>query len=128
MNTSDKETQLLYTQMYASILFIITNTISIILTYNNIKKHENKKRLFTSDTEHEITIINRVIITILVIIFTYINYKFYEISKFKNNSNLQRKEFFASILALIAGFILLYTTIKSVNNDTNDINPNTPIL
>lgn len=128
MNINDKETQLLYTQMYASILFIITNTISIILTYNNIKKHENKKRLFTSDTEHEITIINRVIITILVIIFTYINYKFYEISKFKNNSNLQRKEFFASILALIAGFILLYTTIKSVNNDTNDINPNTPIL
>ncbi len=128
MNINDKETQLLYTQMYASILFIITNTISIILTYNNIKKHENKKRLFTSDTEHKITIINRVIITILVIIFTYINYKFYEISKFKNNSNLQRKEFFASILALIAGFILLYTTIKSVNNDTNDINPNTPIL
>lgn len=128
MNINDKETQLLYTQMYASILFIITNIISIILTYNNIKKHENKKRLFTSDTEHEITIINRVIITILVIIFTYINYKFYEISKFKNNSNLQRKEFFASILALIAGFILLYTTIKSVNNDTNDINPNTPIL
>lgn len=128
MNINDKETQLLYTQMYASILFIITNTISIILTYNNIKKHENKKRLFTSDTEHEITIINRVIITILVIIFTYINYKFYEISKFKNNSNLQKKEFFASILALIAGFILLYTTIKSVNNDTNDINPNTPIL
>ena len=128
MNINDKETQLLYTQMYASILFIIANTISIILTYNNIKKHENKKRLFTSDTEHKITIINRVIITILVIIFTYINYKFYEISKFKNNSNLQRKEFFASILALIAGFILLYTTIKSVNNDTNDINPNTPIL
>lgn len=128
MNINDKETQLLYTQMYASILFIITNTISIILTYNNIKKHENKKRLFTSDTEHKITIINRVIITILVIIFTYINYKFYEISKLKNNSNLQRKEFFASILALIAGFILLYTTIKSVNNDTNDINPNTPIL
>ena len=128
MNINDKETQLLYTQMYASRLFIITNTISIILTYNNIKKHENKKRLFTSDTEHKITIINRVIITILVIIFTYINYKFYEISKFKNNSNLQRKEFFASILALIAGFILLYTTIKSVNNDTNDINPNTPIL
>ena len=128
MNINDKETQLLYTQMYASILFIITNTISIILTYNNIKKHENKKRLFTSDTEHKITIINRVIITILVIIFTYINYKFYEISKFKNNSNLQRKEFFASILALIAGFILLYTTIKSVNNDTNDINPNTPVL
>lgn len=128
MNINDKETQLLYTQMYASILFIITNIISIILTYNNIKKHENKKRLFTSDTEHEITIINRVIITILVIIFTYINYKFYEISKLKNNSNLQRKEFFASILALIAGFILLYTTIKSVNNDTNDINPNTPIL
>lgn len=128
MNINDKETQLLYTQMYASILFIITNTISIILTYNNIKKHENKKRLFTSDTEHKITITNRVIITILVIIFTYINYKFYEISKLKNNSNLQRKEFFASILALIAGFILLYTTIKSVNNDTNDINPNTPIL
>lgn len=128
MNINDRETQLLYIQMYASILFIITTIVSIILTYDNIKKHENKKRLFTSDTEHNIIITNRLIITVLVVVFTYINYKFYEISKLKNNSDLQRKEFFASILALIAGFILLYTTIKSVNDDTNDINPNTPIF
>ena len=128
MNISDRETQLLYIQMYASILFIITTIISIILTYDNIKKHENKKRVFTSDTEHNVIITNRLIITVLVVVFTYINYEFYEISKLKNDSNLQRKEFFASILALIAGFILLYTTIKSVNDDTNDINPNTPIF
>ena len=128
MNTGDRETQLLYIQMYASILFIITTIVSIILTYDNIKKHENKKRLFTSDTEHNVIIANRLIITISVVVFTYINYEFYEISKLKNNSNLQRKEFFASILALIAGFILLHTTIKSVNDDTNDINPNTPIF
>ena len=128
MNTGDRETQLLYIQMYASILFIITTIVSIILTYDNIKKHENKKRLFTSDTEHNVIIANRLIITILVVVFTYINYEFYEISKLKNNSNLQRKELFASILALIAGFILLYTTIKSVYNDETFGDIDTPLI
>lgn len=128
MNNNKKETQLLYIQMYGSILFIITIIVSTILTYNNIKKNNNEKRIFSEYTENEINLTNRIVITILVIIFTYINYCFYQINKQKNKSNLAKQELIASILTLISGFILLNTTIKSIENNTNNINTNTPIF
>ncbi len=128
MNNNKKETQLLYIQMYGSILFIITIIVSTILTYNNIKKNNNEKRIFSEYTENEINLTNRIVITILVIIFTYINYCFYQINKQKNKSNLSKQELIASILTLISGFILLNTTIKSIENNTNNINTNTPIF
>ena len=128
MNTNQKETQLLYLQVYASIILIISTIISTILTNNNIKKHENKQTIFSPKPESKVTITNRVILTILVIIFTYINYKFYEINKDTKKSNIQKNEFIASILTLIAGFILLYTTIKSEKENNQNTNPNTPIL
>lgn len=128
MNNNKKETQLLYIQMYGSILFIITIIVSTILTYNNIKKNNNEKKIFSEYAENEINLTNRIVITILVIIFTYINYCFYQINKQKNKSNLSKQELIASILTLISGFILLNTTIKSIENNTNNINTNTPIF
>lgn len=128
MNTNQKETQLLHLQIYASIILIISTIISAILTNNNIKKHENKQTIFSQKTESKVTIANRVILTVLVIVFTYINYKFYEINKETKKSNIQKDEFIASILTLIAGFILLYTTIKSEKENNQNTNPNTPIL
>ncbi len=128
MNNNQKETQLLYIQIYASIIFIITILLSIILTYNNIKKKKDCA-FFSKFLENNLTIINRIIITFLVIVFTYINYEFYLISKQKNNrDNLQRDEFIASIMTLIAGFILLYTTIKSVYNDETFGDIDTPLI
>ena len=91
MNNNKKETQLLYIQMYGSILFIITIIVSTILTYNNIKKNNNEKKIFSEYTENEINLTNRIVITILVIIFTYINYCFYQINKQKNKSNLSKQ-------------------------------------
>ena len=128
MRINEKETQLLYIQMYASIILIITTITSTILTYNNIKKKEMGKSIFKNQLTNNITILNRIVITILIIIFTYINYEFYEISKIKNKSNLQSKELFASILTLISGFILLYTTTESIKEENQNINPNTPIF
>ena len=120
MNNNKKETQLLYIQMYGSILFIITIIVSTILTYNNIKKNNNEKKIFSEYTENEINLTNRIVITILVIIFTYINYCFYQINKQKNKSNLSKQELIASILTLISGLILLNTTIKSIEDNINN--------
>ena len=128
MNNNKKETQLLYIQMYGSILFIITIIVSTILTYNNIKKNNNEKKIFSEYTENEINLTNRIVITILVIIFTYINYCFYQINKQKNKRNLSKQELIASILTLISGLILLNTTIKSIEDNINNINTNTPIF
>ena len=128
MNNNQKETQLLYIQIYASIIFIITILLSIILTYNNIKKM-NSCPFFSKFLENNLTIINRIIITFLVIVFTYINYQFYLISKQKNNrNNIEKNEFIASIITLIADFILLYTTIKSVYNDETFGDIDTPLI
>ena len=128
MNTSNKEKELLYLQSYASIVFIITIFVSLILTINNIKKQNNTKRFFSTKTENQINYINRIIITILAITFTYINYSFYEISKQKNNVTIQKDEYIASILTLVAGFILLYTTTQSIKNNVNSPNIDSPLI
>lgn len=128
MNTSNKEKELLYLQSYASIVFIITIFVSLILTINNIKKQNNTKRFFSTKTENQINYINRIIITILAITFTYINYSFYEISKQKNNVTIQKDEYIASILTLVAGFILLYTTTESIKNNVNSPNIDSPLI
>lgn len=128
MNTRNKEKELLYLQSYASIAFIITIFVSLILTINNIKKQNNTKNFFSQKTENQINYINRIIITILAITFTYINYSFYEISKQKNNVTIQKDEYIASILTLVAGFILLYTTTQSIKNNVNSPNIDSPLI
>ena len=128
MNTTKQETQLLYLQICTSLLFIIAVIISIILTYNNVLKNKNQTPLFNDNKENQITLTNRVILTILTIIFTYINYKFYIISKQKNKGTYQKEELIASILTLIASFILLYTTTESIKNNSQTTNTDTPLI
>ena len=124
MNINSEEKELLYLQIVGSITFIITISISIILTYNNILGINNKRKLFDQKKENSITIINRFTITIVAILFTYISYKFYKINKRTNTTEISKKELTASIFALISAFILLNTTIENIkrkrdNNDTN---------
>lgn len=128
MDINTKEKELLYVQSYASVIFIITIFVSLILTINNIKKQNNTKKLFDNETENQINFINRIIITILAITFTYINYNFYEISKQRNNVTIQKDEYIASLLTLIAGFILLYTTVQSIKNNMESLNIDSPLI
>ena len=128
MESNNKETQLLTLQIYASFFFIIAVIISIILTYNNILKRTQNKSLFNNQSENTITLLNRIALTIIAIIFTYINYGFFKISKEKNKGTLQKEELIASILTLIAAFILLYTTVESIINNTENTNSDTPLI
>lgn len=128
MKTNDEEIKLLYAQLYGSIIFIISIIISTILTYNSILKQTEGKTIFKSKTENEITLINRIVLTILAIIFTYINFLFFKVGKEKNKDIVQKEELYASILALITAFILLSTTIKSIKTNTNNPDINTPII
>lgn len=128
MESNYKETQLLTLQIYASFFFIIAVIISIILTYNNILKRTQNKSLFSNQNENTITLLNRIALTIIAIIFTYINYGFFKISKEKNKGTLQKEELIASILTLIAAFILLYTTVESIINNTENTNSDTPLI
>lgn len=129
MNNFDKkQLNLLYYQFYGSVIFIITIIISTILTYNNILKLKNEKTLLNTTSEKFITLINRIILTLITIVFTYINYGFYLLSKQKKEATVQEEELLASILTLIAGFLLLDTTLKNINKRNEPENTNTPII
>lgn len=127
MNNSSEEKDLLYLQVFGSIVFIITIIISIILTINNIERINKKKPFFSQKQENNISLTNRLIITTIAIIFTYISYKFYEINKV-NNDEISKKEFTASIFALISSLILLKTTIENIKRKSGDNDINISII
>ena len=127
MKKSSEEKDLLYLQIFGSIIFIITIIVSIILTYNNIERTDKKKPLFNQKQENNISLTNRLIITTIATIFTYISYKFYEINKEKNDK-ISKKELIASIFALISSLILLKTTIENIKRKSGDNDINIPII
>ena len=127
MKKKSEEKDLLYLQIFGSIVFIITIIVSIILTYNNIERMDKKKPLFNQKQENNISLTNRLIITTIATIFTYISYKFYEINKEKNDK-ISKKELIASIFALISSLILLKTTIENIKRKSGDNDINIPII
>lgn len=127
-NFNQKQKDLLITQFYASVIFIITIIVSTILTYNNILKLQNKKPIFTKNKEKIAIFTNRISLTIIAITFTYINYGFYLLNKQNKKATIQKEELIASILTLIAGLILLDSTIKSLKQTNEPLNIDTPIF
>lgn len=127
-NFNQKQKDLLITQFYASVIFIITIIVSTILTYNNILKLQNKKPIFTKRKEKIAIFTNRISLTIIAITFTYINYGFYLLNKQNKKATIQKEELIASILTLIAGLILLDSTIKSLKQTNEPLNIDTPIF
>lgn len=127
MNNTNEEKDLLYLQIFGSLIFIITITVSIILTYNNIERIDKKRPLFNQKQENNISLTNRLVITTIAIVFTYISYKFYEINKEKNDE-ISKKELTASIFALISSLILLKTTIENIKRKSGDNDISIPII
>lgn len=127
MDNKTEQKELLYLQISGSIVFIITIIVSIILTINNIERIDKKKTIFDQKQENNISLTNRLIITTIAIVFTYISYKFYEINK-ENNDEISKKELTASIFALISALILLKTTIENIKRKSGDNDINIPII
>lgn len=128
MNTNSEEKNLLYLQIIGSITFIITISVSIILTINNINKIEYKKAIFNQKDENDISLTNRLVITTVAVLFTYISYKFYEKNKSSKNQDISQKELIASVLALISALILLSTTIENIKRKSQNADINIPII
>ena len=121
----EKEEQLLNLDILASIIFIGTIIVSIFLTYNE-KKNLYNEPLIKNKTAKKINITNRVIASILVITFFYINFSNYKIAKEKGKDlkyfNLQMV---ASTFTLIASFFVLYIVVSDRATQTSSIeNPN----
>ena len=54
MTTNNEEKELLYLQIFGSIIFIITISVSIILTINNIENMNQKKPILNQKQENQI--------------------------------------------------------------------------
>ena len=87
-----------------------------------------KKPILNKKQENDISLINRLIITTIAIIFTYISYKFYEKNKSSKNKDISKKELIASVFALISSLILLHTTIENIKRKSANTDINIPII
>lgn len=128
MNNNNKEKELLYLQILGSVIFIIAISISIILTINDINKVNNKKPLFNTSKEDNISLTNRITITVIAAIFTYISYQFYKMNKYSQNKDISQKELVSSILNLVSTLILLYATIEGIKRKSNNTDSTIPII
>ncbi len=116
---NEKEQKLLYLQLIATTLFLITVLISLYITYELIVNDNNK------ENEKKLNILSyksRIIATISILLFFYITIENYKISKEQNKSdlNIQRNELIISILTVISGIISLYNATQRTSSPISD--------
>lgn len=109
-------------QIIAIILTIISTFISFLLSYNQKLELQNWKTLFSAKRTFKIAKFNRIFLLVLGIIFLYVNYNLYKISK-KEGENLKPYELqiLASILTVGAALITLYVVTLSNKEEVADI-------
>ena len=117
-------TKYLKIQLVATLLFIFSLIINMILVYNQILSNEYGIEIKKKEDISLIVKLNKFIVLILLLIFLYINFKNYECDFIeKKDTTKDLYEILASILTLIAGCIVLYTVIKfsdvSLENPTS---------
>lgn len=117
MDKNIKKIQLLTIDEIASIIFIGLVLISILVTENEKNKLKNKKSYDT----YNIEIINKVIGSIILLIFLFLSIENYNIA-INDNKDLKpyKLQIIASIFALIAGLIVLYIVYYNHNINLSD--------
>ena len=106
-----------------SLLFILfSNFISITLTYNQKLNLEGKNGILNPKSSLKAALYNRVLIAIILIVFLYVNFKLYEISK-EEGEDLKSYtlQIVASIFAVISGLIALYVVSLSSSENVSDV-------
>ena len=114
-----EEIKLLKWQFLFSSLFIISTTISLTITHNEILKRKNEKTLYTSKEEANILKLNRILASIIALSFIIINVVDKKIKKKYNecNENIANANITASALTLIATLIVLYLAFYKDNDN-----------
>lgn len=114
MEEKNNEVTLLDIQLIASILYIASLSLSIILTYNDKQIVKKKKPILTNTQAANLSVFNRGFIVILTLVFLYTTYQSRENAKKENQKiwpfDLQ---LCASELSLLATVIVLYVVVKT---------------
>ena len=114
MNIKSSEIKLLDIQIIASVLYIGSLLISILLTYNDKQITKKEKTILTNAQAANLSVFNRAFIVALTLVFLYTTYQSRENAKKENQKiwpfDLQ---LCASELSLLATIIVLYVVIKT---------------
>lgn len=119
MNT-DENLKLIKYQEYATIAYEIVLLFSFLLLYDQEKTRKNKKRIFNDEQRYTISVITRIVIIGITLVFLYSNIQNYKITKENDeDTTFVELQILGSVLILIAALIALYVTIKNKNTDTD---------
>lgn len=121
-----KEIDTINIQLFTLFISLFSLILSILITYYQKLKLENKDSI-DPNTLFKITLFNRILILIVSIIFLYVNYVFYVISKDEGEDLKSYKlQIAASILTVIASLIALY--VVSLSTKDNNVDIENPII
>lgn len=117
MNTTNKEIDNFNLQIIASLLFIISIIISIILTYSE-KLEIFNINMIDKDKRNKINIGNRLFAIFIVCLFLYSSFVALDIVKEKNgNLDEQYIRIFINLITLGLALLTLYVSVKYQNSD-----------
>lgn len=117
MNTTNKEIDNFNLQIIASLLFIISIIISIILTYSE-KLEIFNVNMIDKDKRNKINIGNRLFAIFIVCLFLYSSFVALDIVKEKNgNLDEQYIRIFINLITLGLALLTLYVSVKYQNSD-----------
>lgn len=117
MNTTNKEIDNFNLQIIASLLFIISIIISIILTYSE-KLEIFNVNMIDKDKRNKINIGNRLFAIFIVYLFLYSSFVALDIVKEKNgNLDEQYIRIFINLITLGLALLTLYVSVKYQNSD-----------
>ena len=117
MNTTNKEIDNFNLQIIASLLFIISIIISIILTYSE-KLEILNVNMIDKDKRNKINIGNRLFAIFIVCLFLYSSFVALDIVKEKNGDlDEQYIRIFINLITLGLALLTLYVSVKYQNSD-----------
>ena len=122
----EKEINTINIQLFTLFISLFSLILSILITYYQKLKLEDKDSI-DPNTLYKITLFNRILILIVSIIFLYVNYTFYVISKDEGEDLKSYKlQIAASILTVVASLIALY--VVSLSTKDTDVDIENPII
>jgi len=128
-NYKELEIKILDIQLIATLLFIISLFISIIINVDEKLKLKNNSGFLSNKNSQNLALFNRIFVVILALVFIYCNYASKKIAEYKNDETKNIElQILAGLLSLIAAIIVLYVAYKNKNDSELDIveteNPN----
>ncbi len=118
-----KEIQILDIQIIATVVFILSLVLSIILTYDEKLKLQKNKGIFTGQQSRRISLFNRIVVVILAVVFVYGNYVTEKIAEARKKSNVKylKLQLLTGEISLIVSIIVLYIVYKNQENENFNV-------